>query len=92
MSYFWLRPRLKGDYSALNWKQFNKFALAFIVLPYPLMMLACGIFLVDDGMFSYAGFVAIEVIALSSILMVLMLLDAVSVLKCKVVGKEKTRQ
>ena len=92
VSYFWLRPRLKGDYSALNWKQFNKFSLAFILLPYPMMMLSCGYFLVSDGMFSYAGFVAIEVIALSSILMVLMLLDAVSVLKCKVVGKEKSRK
>ena len=82
VSYFWLRPRLKGDYSAQNWKQFNKFALSFIVIPYPMMMLSCGYVLITDGMFSYVGFAAIECVALSSILAVLMLLDAVSVLKC----------
>jgi uncharacterized membrane protein YciS (DUF1049 family) len=91
VSYFWLRPRLKGDYSASNWLQFNKFSFAFLVLPYPMMMVSCGYFLMTDGMFSYAGFVAVEVIAISSILAVLMMLDAVTVLKCRARTAEKIK-
>ena len=90
MSYFWLKPHYKGDYSAANWLTFNKFQLTFICLPYPIMIGACCYFLVTDGMFSYPGFICIEVIVLSSISTVLMLLDAVSVLKCRVEGKDKT--
>lgn len=48
------------------------------------MMAACGIFLVTDGMWSYAGFVCVEVVALSSILATLTMLDAFSVLRCRV--------
>jgi hypothetical protein len=91
VSYFWLRPGLKGDYSASNWLTFNKFSFAFLVLPYPMMMVACGYFIMTDGMFSYAGFVAVEVIALSSILAVLMMLDAVTVLKCRARSADKNR-
>jgi competence protein ComGC len=54
------------------------------------MMIACVYFLVTDGMFSYPGFVAIEVMVVSSVVTVLMLLDAVSILRCKVIGKAKT--
>ena len=92
VSYFWLRPRFRGDYSALNWKQFNRLSIVFICLPYPLMMLACFYFLLFDGFFSYPGFVALEVIVLSTILMVLLLLDALSSIRCKTVGKEKTKK
>lgn len=92
VSYFWLRPRFRGDYSALNWKQFNRLSIVFICLPYPLMMLACLYFLLFDGFFSYPGFVAVEVICLSTILMVLLLLDALSSIKCKTVGKAKTNK
>jgi len=48
------------------------------------MMFATGYFLYTDGIFSYAGFVAIEVIAISTLMACLMLLDAVSALKCRV--------
>ena len=92
VSYFWLRPRFRGDYSALNWKQFNRLSIAFICLPYPTMMLACMYFLMTDTFFSYPGFVAVEVIVLSTILMVLLMLDALSSIKCKTVGKEKTKK
>ena len=92
VSYFWLRPRFRGDYSALNWKQFNRLSIVFICLPYPVMMIACAWFLLFDGFFSYPGFVAVEVIALSTILMVLLLLDALSSIKCKTVGKAKTNK
>ena len=45
VSYFFLRPRFKGDYSVVNWKQYNRFALSFF-LPYLFMMAACAFFLV----------------------------------------------
>lgn len=92
VSWFWLRPRFKGDYSALNWKQFNRLSIVFICLPYPVMMIACAWFLMFDGFFSYPGFVALEVIVLSTILMILLLLDALSSIKCKTVGKIKTNK
>ena len=31
VSYFFMWPRFKGDYSKLNWKQFNRFSLAFMI-------------------------------------------------------------
>lgn len=39
-------------------------------------------------MFSYAGFVTIEVIVITTISSFLMLLDAISILKCKATGKD----
>ena len=56
------------------------------------MMCACFYFIMVDGFFSYPGFVALEVIVLSTILMVLLLLDALSSIKCKTVGKAKTNK
>jgi hypothetical protein len=47
------------------------------------MLFACGYFLYIEGLFSYASFVAIEVIVISSLAASLMLLDAISALKCK---------
>lgn len=87
VSYLWLRPRFKGDYSKLNWMQFNKFSLIFICLPYVTMMCACGYFLATDDFFTYAGFVTIEVIVISTTSTFMMFLDAISVIKCSAVGK-----
>jgi hypothetical protein len=92
VSWFCLSPRLRGDYSAMNWKHFNRFSMAFILLAYPIMMVTCCVFLYTDGFFSYPGFVALEVITLSSTLMMLMTLDALSAIKCKTVGKAKTQK
>ena len=92
VSWFCLSPRLKGDYSAMNWKQFNRLSIAFILLPYPIMMLGCSWFLYYNGFFSYPGFVCVEVIALSSMLATLMAIDALSAIKCKTVGKAKTQK
>lgn len=83
VSYLWVQPRFKGDYSALNWMQFNKFSLVWICLPYSAMMVACVYFLVTDGFFSYAGFLSLEVIAISTISTFLMFLDAFSVFRCQ---------
>ena len=92
VSYFFNSPRLKGDYSAMNWKQFNRFSLAFILLPYLCMMASCAIFIMTDGFWSYPGFVAAEVIVLSTFIAVLLGLDAISAIKCKTVGKAKTNK
>ena len=87
VSYFFNSPRLKGDYSAMNWKQFNRFSLAFILLPYACMMASCVIFIMTDGFWSYPGFVAAEVVLLSTFIAVLLAIDAISAIKCKTVGK-----
>jgi len=92
VSYFFNSPRLKGDYSAMNWKQFNRFSIAFCLGPYLCMMFSCGYFILTDGFWSYPGFVAVEVIFLSSIMTMLMLIDAISAIKCKTVGKRKTNK
>ena len=51
------------------------------------MMFAVCYYLYIDGIFSYAGFAAIEVIAISTVSACLILLDAASALKCY--GKPK---
>ena len=91
VSYFFNCNRLKGDYSAMNWKHFNRFSIAFLV-PFGCMMAACIYFIMTDGFWSYAGFVAVEVICLSSIIMMLLAIDALSAIKCKTVGKRKTNK
>lgn len=92
VSYFFNCNRLKGDYSAMNWKHFNRFSMCFIILPYGCMMAACIYFIMDDGFWSYAGFVAAEVICLSSVIAMLLAIDAFSAIKCKTVGKRKTNK
>jgi hypothetical protein len=56
------------------------------------MMASCTYYLVTLGLWSYAGFVACEVILLSTMLAVLMLLDALSSVKCKTIGKPKSNR
>lgn len=47
------------------------------------MMYACGYFLYSDGLFSYTSFVAIEVICISTVMAILMLIDAMQGLRCR---------
>ena len=56
------------------------------------MMGACGYFIMTDGFWSYPGFVASEVVTLSTIMTMLLLIDAISAIKCKTVGKRKTNK
>ena len=79
--------RLKGDYSAMNWKQFNRFSLAYCLAPYACMMFSCIYFIMTDGFWSLPGFVASEVICLSTLIAMLLMIDAISAIKCKTVGK-----
>jgi hypothetical protein len=51
------------------------------------MMGACAVFLVEDGFYSYPGFVAVEVCTISTTMAVMGMLDALSSIKCKTVGK-----
>lgn len=76
-----MQSKYKGDYNEINYNTFYKFSLVFILIPYPLMMFSCGYYLYTDGLFSYTSFVAIEVVAISTLLACIMLLDSVSVLK-----------
>ena len=76
----------------MNWKQFNRFSLAFCLVPYTIMMAACSYFIATDGFWSYPGFVAAEVVVLSSIMTMLLAIDAISAIKCKTVGKSKTNK
>ena len=78
VSYFCMCSCFRGDYSNLNWLHHNRISLAFLVLCYPLMMCATGYFLYTDGLYSYAGFAAIEVIVLSSLMAMMTLLDAIT--------------
>ena len=87
VSYLWVNPRFKGDYSALNWLQFNKFSLVWICLPYSAMMAACIYFMATDGFFSYAGFLSLEVIMISTISTFMLFLDAISVFRCKKINE-----
>ena len=48
-----------------------------------IMMFTCSYFLWIDGIFSYAGFVAIEVIGVSTLATLLTFLDAIQALKCR---------
>ena len=89
VSYFCMKPRFKGDYSQNNWRQFNKFSLAFLILCYPTMMFACGYFLYYDGLFSYCGFASLEVIVISSLMNMIMLLDSLSACRCRVKPNKK---
>ena len=92
VSYMWNQPQYKGDYSAANWIQFNRISFSVVFISYPLMMASCCYFLASVGFWSYTGFVACEVILLSTVLAVLMLLDALSSVKCKTIGKAKSNR
>ena len=84
VSYFCLSGRFKGDYSNLNWKQFHRFSLAWVLFCYPIMMLAACYYLITETLFSYTGYLAIEVILISTLGMGILLLDAISACKCRV--------
>lgn len=53
------------------------------------MMVSTAYFVYTDGIFSYAGFVSIEVVFISVIMFCIMALDAVSACRCKHHPKEK---
>jgi hypothetical protein len=47
------------------------------------MIFACGYFIYIEGLYSYASFVAIEVIVISTMAASFSLVDAISALRCK---------
>lgn len=76
----------------MNWKQFNRISFAFLFISFPLMMASCAYYVAVIGPQSYAGYVACEVLIISTTLAVLMLLDALSSVKCKTIGKKKSNR
>lgn len=87
VSYMWNYPQYRGDYTAMNWTQFNRISFSFLFISYPLMMGSCAYYIAELGFWSYAGFAACEVVVISTILAVLMLLDALSSIRCRTIGK-----
>jgi hypothetical protein len=87
VSYFFMRPQYKGDYSQANWRAFNRINLVFLILPYPVMLFTCGFFVWENKIFSYTGFSAIETIVVSTVSAFCMFIDAISALKCRVKDK-----
>lgn len=79
----------KADYNSSSWSVFNYFAFVFMMVPYPTMMLACGYFIFTDGIFSYAGYCAIETIAVSTLIVCLLFIDSISVVQCCQCAKRK---
>jgi len=57
-------------------------------VPYTAMMFACVYFMATDGFFSYAGFISLEVITISSISFFMIFLDAIKVLRCQMNAKQ----
>lgn len=76
------RPRFGGEYSDRNWRVFGRFSLVFVCIPYPTMVFACAYFLYANTLFCYAGFAAVEVIAISTVASSLLFFDAVQSLRC----------
>jgi hypothetical protein len=83
--------RFSGDYKPSNWKEYNKFVIVFVVFPYPLMLASCALFVYEDGFYSYAGFVAIELVIVTTAMVVLSLLDALGNCRCKGTSKRERK-
>lgn len=87
VSHMWSRPQYSGDYTTMNWKQFNRISFAFLFISYPLMMGSTAYYLATVGFWNYAGFAACEVIVISTNIFILMLLDTLSSVRCRTLGK-----
>jgi len=86
------KPLFAGDFSLLNQRHFNRLSLVYILLPYPTMMLSIAYFVYTDGIFSYAGFLGIEVVAISTVMFCMMAVDAMSGCRCNLPRERKAYQ
>ena len=82
LSYFYLKREYRGDYGPTQIWYFNLISLIFIAVCVPLICTSTIYYLIDDTIFSYAGFAALETLVLSLLLASLMVVDAISVFKC----------
>ena len=55
------------------------------------MLASCALFVHEDGFYSYAGFLAIEVAIVSSAMVILALLDALGNCRCSRPSKKGVR-
>ena len=53
-----------------------------MLVPVPIMIVACAAHLKNDSFYSYASFAAIEVLIITTIGISITLIDAISVLRC----------
>lgn len=86
------KPVFAGDFSQLNQRHFNRLSLVYILLPYPTMILSITYFIYTDGIFSYAGFVGIEVVVISTVMFCMMAVDAMSSCRCNIPRERKAYQ
>lgn len=82
VSYLFKKPRFMGDFSQINLRHFNRLSLVYILLPYPIINISIAYFIYTDGVFSYAGFVGLEVAFISGIMFCMMAVDAMSGCRC----------
>lgn len=92
VSYLFKKSVFSGDLSQLNQRHFNRLSLVYILLPYPVMMLSTAYFIYTDGIFSYAGFVSIEVIAISTVMFCMMAVDAMTGCRCNLPKERRAYQ
>lgn len=64
-------------------------SLVYVLITYPLMMVSVAYFIYTDGIFSYAGFVSMEVIVVSTIMFCMMAVDAISGCRCNLPREKK---
>ena len=83
LSFFYLRREYRGEYGKTQMWYFNLISLVFICLCVPLICTGCIYYLIDDTVFSYAGFAALETLVITLLLASLMVVDAISVFKCE---------
>jgi hypothetical protein len=83
--------RFSGDYKPSNWKEYNKFVIVFVMFPYPIMLASCALFVYEDGFYSYAGFVAIELVIVTTAMVILSLLDALGNCRCSGGSKKELK-
>jgi hypothetical protein len=56
------------------------------------MMLSVAYFVYTDGIFSYAGFVCIEVVAISTVMFCMMAVDAMTGCRCNIPKERRAYQ
>jgi len=64
-------------------------SLVYVLITYPIMMVSVAYFIYTDGIFSYAGFVSMEVIVVSTIMFCMMAVDSISGCRCNLPREKK---
>lgn len=92
VSYLFKKSTFSGDFSQLNQRHFNRLSLVYVLISYPLMMISIAYFVYTDGIFSYAGFVSIEVVVISTVMFCMMAVDAMTGCRCNIPREKRAYQ